>query len=203
MKLNLGCGSCIVEGWVNVDWSIGARMARVPLLSVATKWLGLFRNEWSKEIFIHNLSCPFPWSSNSIDVCYSSHTLEHLDRDDGMHFLRECHRVLKPGGILRVVVPDLNAIVSKYSEGSLIATEFLDELGVLFQKPNNRVKRLLLPFISFPHKCMYDQNSLLSCFRMAGFNARLACPFQSEISGISLIEHRDRIIEAVIVEGIK
>jgi SAM-dependent methyltransferase len=81
MKLHLGCGFDRKEGWVNVDCQ-----ARVkPDLVVD---LGVF---------------PWPWESDSIDEIYSSHVFEHLH--DALGTMRECYRVLKPGGTLEVVVP--------------------------------------------------------------------------------------------------
>jgi predicted SAM-dependent methyltransferase len=58
-----------------------------------------------------------------MDVVYHSHVLEHFDREDALGLLAECHRVLTPGGTLRVVVPDLLRIVTNYQE----AVSRLDE----------------------------------------------------------------------------
>jgi ubiquinone/menaquinone biosynthesis C-methylase UbiE len=55
---------------------------------------------------------PFP--SDIFDCVYHSHFLEHVDPDAVPTLLRECGRVLKPGGILRIVVPDLHVLVQKY-----------------------------------------------------------------------------------------
>ena len=48
------------------------------------------------------------------DACYSSHVLEHLTKEESQQLLTECHRILKPQGVIRVVVPDLEAIVREY-----------------------------------------------------------------------------------------
>lgn len=55
-----------------------------------------------------------PYPDESFDVVYHSHVLEHFPRKDGEAFLIECRRVLKPGGILRVAVPDLEQIAREY-----------------------------------------------------------------------------------------
>ena len=57
-----------------------------------------------------------PYDNDIIDVVYHSHLLEHLDRKRAPDFLRECRRVLKSGGILRVVVPDLELHIQRYYE---------------------------------------------------------------------------------------
>ena len=56
----------------------------------------------------------FPYPDGSMDVVYSSHVLEHFTRAQGLFLLREAHRVLKPGGILRIVVPNLAASCTEY-----------------------------------------------------------------------------------------
>ena len=62
----------------------------------------------------HNLAKGLPFDSNSIDVVYHSHLLEHLDKDNAKIFLLEVRRVLKLGGIQRIVVPDLEKACRDY-----------------------------------------------------------------------------------------
>ena len=47
-------------------------------------------------------------------MVYSSHFLEHIPRDQVAPFLQECWRILKPGGVLRIVVPDLENLCRIY-----------------------------------------------------------------------------------------
>jgi predicted SAM-dependent methyltransferase len=92
-NLNLGCGQRFHPDWVNLDLR--------PASAAVQPW------DLRKEL-------PFP--DASFDVVYHSHVLEHLSRADGLQLLRRCRRVLKPKGILRVVVPDLERIVRHYLE---------------------------------------------------------------------------------------
>jgi len=97
--LNLGCGNRYHAKWVNID----------------------FISE-IKDVIEHNLLNGIPFSENEFDVVYHSHVLEHFSRTDGKKFIAECYRVLKPGGIIRIAVPDLEQIVKNYLvslEGSL------------------------------------------------------------------------------------
>ena len=89
--LNLGCGSRYVPDWVNVD-----------LISTGP------------GVIPHDLRKGLPFPDDSFHVVYHSHLLEHFDRSDAPGFLRECLRVLRPGGAIRVVVPDLEQIVRSY-----------------------------------------------------------------------------------------
>jgi glycosyltransferase involved in cell wall biosynthesis/predicted SAM-dependent methyltransferase len=89
--LNLGCGSKYHNDWVNVD-----------MVSM------------NNGVIQHNLEEPLPFDENSFDVVYHSHVLEHFSRNVAFKFIRECHRVLRNGGIIRVVVPDLEQIAKHY-----------------------------------------------------------------------------------------
>jgi len=88
--LNLGCGDCYFDHWMNCDF--------LPKPCV-------------KAI---NLSKGLPFENDSFDVSYSSHILEHFDPKVGERFIAEQKRVLKVGGVIRVVVPDLELICRRY-----------------------------------------------------------------------------------------
>lgn len=98
--LNLGCGNHYHPDWTNVD-------------IIAT----------GKDVIIHDLTQGIPFPNASFDVVYHSHVLEHIPKTEAESFLKECSRVLRPQGILRVVVPDLEQIARTY----LIALEQANE----------------------------------------------------------------------------
>lgn len=202
-KINLGCGPQIVEGWVNVDYSFGAKMAKIPLFSPINRALKIFTMEWDKRIFLHDLRKPFPWPDASADMVYSSHTLEHFSREEGLNFLKESYRILKPGGIIRIVVPDLAVTVEHYVTGKTRADHFVEGLGVLYTPGRSAIKRLLAPLVEYPHKCHYDAPTLIAILNEIGFQATSMGPFQSRIDDIKAIELQDRTEYALIVEGTK
>lgn len=203
MKLNLGCGSQIVDGWTNVDYALGARLMKIPLFAAINRRVRLFEMDWDRRVFVHDLRKEFPWSNGSVDVIYSSHTLEHLSKEDGRNFLDECFRVLRPGGLIRVVVPDLKTIISAYNDGKLSADDLLIKLDTLPDRSGGFMKRLLSPYVSYPHQCMYDTQRLVEIMRERGFAAASKNPFISGIEDIKNIERADRTVDAVIVEGQK
>ena len=91
MKLNFGCGQRFSKGWVNIDFhSTHPDVKRVNLLR------------------------PLPFPDGSFDVVYSSHVLEHFPQRTTEMILREAWRILKPAGIVRVVVPDLESTCREY-----------------------------------------------------------------------------------------
>lgn len=93
MKVNLGCGNRFNRGkvWVNIDFT-------------------------SSDPFVkaHNLREGVPLPDGSADLVYCSHLLEHFSKSEAPAFLSECRRVLRKGGVLRVVVPDLEGIATAY-----------------------------------------------------------------------------------------
>lgn len=200
-RLNLGSGPRAVHGWVNVDYGLGARLSRVPL--VGRVLAGAFSSRWDRDIVIHDLTKPFPWADDSIEACYSSHTLEHLSRAEGRSFLNEIHRVLKPDGVVRIVVPDLDCIVQHYRAGEIQSVEFVEKLGVLYTSRGSGLKAALGHLVEYPHRCMYNTQDLVALLEEVGFRARAAGPFESDIPDIADIEDAGRTREAVIAEGRK
>ncbi|MGF1479791.1 MAG: methyltransferase domain-containing protein [Cyanophyceae cyanobacterium] len=89
--LNLGCGRRFHPDWTNVDFT-----------------------STSDRVIAHNLIQGIPFPDAAFDVVYHSHVLEHFSKAQAQAFLSECCRVLRPQGVLRVVVPDLEQIVRSY-----------------------------------------------------------------------------------------
>lgn len=119
--LNLGCGTKTSpkEEVLNLDWSMYLRLKRSKLASLFVpiilrgERLEKFRSI-PDNVIVCNLAKGIPFEDNSMDVVYHSHMLEHLDRDAALDFLQEVKRVLKPGGIHRIVVPDFEQICRRY-----------------------------------------------------------------------------------------
>jgi ubiquinone/menaquinone biosynthesis C-methylase UbiE len=119
--LNFGCGTRMHWGWNNLDFSPYTRLAGRPKLAALMRRTGLLselRYERLKtvdpEIVRYDLRYGIPYDDNTFDVVYNSHVLEQIDRDAVVQILKQSYRVLKPGGILRLVVPDLGTLVENY-----------------------------------------------------------------------------------------
>lgn len=89
--LNLGCGTHYHNDWINVDM-----------------------NPIDSSIIKCDLRQGIPFPDNYCDVIYSSHILEHFPRNIAQRFINECYRVLKYGGICRIVTPDLEQMTNNY-----------------------------------------------------------------------------------------
>ncbi|MGH8719569.1 MAG: class I SAM-dependent methyltransferase [Burkholderiales bacterium] len=103
----------------NIDWSVYLRLKRNPLLNKAVplfvrgERLQRFRT-LPNNLLVHDLKKGIPFADDSVEVVYHSHMLEHLDRDIAKTFLVEVRRVLKPGGIQRIAVPDFEEAAREY-----------------------------------------------------------------------------------------
>lgn len=95
LLVNVGAGDSGKEGWINVDGYPGLG---VNCLADARRRL--------------------PFEDNSVRGIFSEHFFEHIDYvDDAPTFLRECLRTLQPGGVLRIIVPDLEKYFRAYAAG--------------------------------------------------------------------------------------
>lgn len=89
--LNVGCGSKFHKDWTNVDMASN-----------------------SPYVKAYNILIKIPYPDNCFDGVYHSQVLEHIPKANAFEFMKECYRVLKPGGVLRVVCPDLENICKEY-----------------------------------------------------------------------------------------
>jgi len=114
--LNVGCGSKIAKNgnWTNIDMG----------------------TQSTEDVIKCDLLIGFPFGNGEFDVVYHSQVLEHFPKDKSAYFILECYRVLKPGGILRVVVPDLEDIARTY----------LEQLQALRTRPTERVKFAMIGY---------------------------------------------------------
>tara|TARA_Y100001958_G_scaffold141725_1_gene117352 strand:- start:419 stop:1099 length:681 start_codon:yes stop_codon:yes gene_type:complete len=203
IKLNLGDSRKVPKGWIFIDYSLASRIASIPILGWIVKHLKIFNNERPSNLFIHDLTKPLPWPDNSVDIIYSSHCIEHLNKDDGFNLLKECKRVLKPGGIIRIVVPDFRYIVDNYLEGKINSADFIEALDVLNYDGSSFIKKFYSFYFSYPHKAMYDHDTLSDIFRSIDLTPTIKRYNDSKIPDIHKVEIRHRCNNAVILEAIK
>ena len=102
--LNLGCSSRFHPDWTNIDITSS-----------------------SPYVQAYDLRQGIPFPDDAFDVVYHSHLLEHFPKQKALSFTQECHRVLRPGGIIRVAVPDLERIAQMYLQAFEKALQGEDE----------------------------------------------------------------------------
>lgn len=174
-KLQLGSFDQACEGWVNTDVTPHLLVARVPGLARLLHGAGVLDEQrWRqhqagtfRQLRWLDVSRPFRFPDASFDAVYCSHMLEHLHPDVAEHCLQEARRVLAPGGVLRLAVPDLDAMVAGYDPAD--PDQFL--WGV-FQGRGARAKR------SARHWWHYNAVSLEALLRRLGFRQVYQCEFQ-------------------------
>lgn len=175
--INFGCGQSPTPGWINYDNSPSVLLAKCGPLVQLLRLLGLI-NKANQE-FIEfcrghsigyvNAAARLPHDTASVDVIYSSHMLEHMFREDAEAFLCECHRVLRPGGVLRLAVPDLALEVRRYLEHG-DANIFLEQLQIDLAKPRGIAGRLRQAIVGGRHhRWVYDERSLSALVAKCGF----------------------------------
>jgi predicted SAM-dependent methyltransferase len=128
--LNIGTGGHDLVGWVNLDETKpGDVLARVP---------------------------PAPFRDECFDEILMSHVVEHMTLDNGRALMKECHRILKPGGAMTVIVPDGKIISLAYVAGQVDNWQ-LNDLYVYSYCQESQ------------HRWLYDRRTLTQIVAEAGF----------------------------------
>lgn len=168
VKVNLGCGLTVAPGWLNIDGSINAMVACLPTVfqKIAYRLSGARKYYSAKDYqailtgnkFIHhNLEYGIPLADECADFVYSSHLLEHLSKESGMNLIKEIFRILKIGGRMRIVVPDLEYAVRLYDKGE--KKRMLDDFFFVDHQRSYFAR----------HKYMYDFELLRELLELVGF----------------------------------
>jgi SAM-dependent methyltransferase len=110
LMVNLGSGPHGPVSWVNLDRSPTMLLRHVPRTAKAMRRIGLIGEQhlvpWDDHIVRQDLTKRLPFEDGSVDAVYSSHFFEHIYLSEAQAILRECHRILRPGGVLRLALPD-------------------------------------------------------------------------------------------------
>src|SRR3990167_6256315 len=160
MNLNVGCGPCYMDGWLNIDISPSHKT----------------------DICGDLLTLDF----NDVDCILSTHCFEHLlYYDDATKALSLFHKWLKPGGILRLAVPDLELAVKAYVSGSDLKFLYGNDFKGYYYKdtPGGRLNFFIK---AWQHQHCYDFTTLKLLLEDAGFiNIKKKQPNQSTIPGFN------------------
>jgi SAM-dependent methyltransferase len=225
-RLHLGCGMIAPASWLNVDGSWNARLQRHPRAKAALSKVGMLPRQmaelpWAGDVVIHDLREPLPWDDGQFEAVYASHLLEHLTWGDARQLLMESRRVLKPGGVCRIVVPDLEYMVGEYQaqrveahegffpQGATVSNADAFVLNMGFVSPVPRTGGIAIRtyaklFDFHHHKWMYDERSLAAQMSAAGFAQVRRCGYNdSRIPGIDEVELEIRVVpDGLACEGV-
>jgi SAM-dependent methyltransferase len=186
-KLHIGCFDRVYPGWINTDITPHIFISQFPILPLILlkvnrmssmryeqHRMGIFR-----QVKYLDVTKKFPWPDNTFSYIYTAHMLEHLYRDDALKCLSEVYRVLKPSGIFRIVVPDLDQLIQEYNQHS--PEQFLSTFFEATQRGEAKNQ----------HHWHYNESLLRKTLEQVGFCRTERCSFQkSEIPEIEKIEDR-------------
>ncbi len=120
-----------IAGFTGINLACGGKLCREP------GWINGDHDPSAKDVIKINLLRPFPFPDNTFDVIYHSQFIEHLPHEKALAFMRECYRILKPNGVLRVVTPDLQNQ----------AVEYLRNLQAILESPSDEGAKLRYDWI--------------------------------------------------------
>lgn len=176
MKLNLGCGTNIVDGWENIDASYNARLAKYPYVRQMLYKVGIlsysqYNTGWDSiidQIETYDLTKGLQYPDNCVNYIYSSHMIEHMALSDFEYLCKECERVMKPGGWLRFSTPDLSIYINKY-ESEYNAIDFIQKTGLGEETSNSLFSTIYEHYFKYNHKWLHDYKSLQNILKSYGF----------------------------------
>jgi predicted SAM-dependent methyltransferase len=200
LYVQYGCGGCAPRGWVSFDASPRLKLERlVGARTLIKSTIGLvFPENAIPGDIVKGL--PIPDSSAAAVFC--SHVLEHIPRDDVISALRNTFRVLRPGGLFRLVVPDLQLRAARYirsaAAGDPIAADAFMRSCLLGRRatPKGLMPWLSDHFGNSVHQWMYDFSALRMLLEETGFVGVRHCELgDCNDPQFALVEERNRFFD--------
>jgi predicted SAM-dependent methyltransferase len=141
-RLHVGCGEQILQGWCNLDIQ--------PLAGVD---------------LVVDVTAGFDF--RDVELIFCEHFIEHLHLDDGIRFLHDCHRALRPGGVLRVSTPNLDWVVLTHYRPTAAEEERKIEDALMLNRA----------FHGWGHRFLYNAEILGHVLRGLGFSEVARCGY--------------------------
>jgi predicted SAM-dependent methyltransferase len=177
--VHLGAGGHRLRGWINVD------IVRDGVDVLA------------------DLSASLPFRSDSVSLLHSEDLLEHLELESGKRLLAECHRVLRPGGVMRLLTPDLRALVQQvYVDRN---ARHLAWCNTHLQADGPAEALNMHLRMNGEHRFVYDEEMLTQLLQSLGFRVRRVRYNWSPVPELRYLDLRDfglnLFLEAVKARG--
>lgn len=200
VKVNVGAGLHVAEGWIHVDGNVHTLFAGAPApvlrrlhrSSNTVQWLpeGEYVRRLREYRYVHHeLEKGLPFPDDSVDFVYSSHVVEHFFHEDAERLAGEIRRVLRPGGVVRICVPDLEHAVDLYRRGEKEAA-----LEYFFQPRSAGYYR--------QHRYLYDFELMRGLLEEAGLrDVRRRAFREGMVPDLDVLDNRPE--ETLYVEAVK
>lgn len=204
-----GCGHSAPQQWVNFDVSPTLRIQKTPVLNGLLK--SRLNTVFPDNVLLGDIIKGLPVADGSCDGAYCSHTLEHLSLSDLKIALQNTYRILKPGGIFRCVLPDLEFVAREYlaalDKGDNTASLRFMGAGTLLGIENRPrgLKAFVNSFFGNSHHLwMWDYLSLSDQLAKAGFTRIRRAQYKDSQDPMFLqVEEESRFINALAIESYK
>lgn len=191
-KLQIGAQCNSINGWLNVD--------------ILPK---------DRQTAYMDATKPFPFNTNSFDFIFSEHMIEHISFKEGEFMLKECYRVLKPGGKIRISTPNLAFLIALYTAPKeQLHQEYVSESVKRYFKSDVPMLDTIVInnfFRDWGHQFIHDYKSLSHLLEKAGFKNSKLCqvgksndPVLSDLEKHGLeVSEKFNHLESIIIEAIK
>ena len=179
LYLNLGSGPRGLDSpeWVNID---GFKDTNVEYLC--------------------DFSRPLPFKDGTFDGIFCEHVFEHFTYENGRRLMTECMRILKPGGVLRIVVPDGNKVLASYFNEPKKIIEYKQvQSGYAMEAVNTWF------YQRYEHQCIYDAGYLIDSLLKAGFAEAKHASYNVSVTGQKnlVLDDPKYSWESLYVEAVK
>jgi predicted SAM-dependent methyltransferase len=162
IKLELGSGPKRgVDGWTTVD----LRQADIN----------------------YDLRQAIPLPDNSVEIIYSSHMFEHIPYRELIPFIGECKRLLKPGGVFSICVPNAGLYIKAYAEGRYFSEHDAQHAPAIVDTGSLLDQVNYMAYMGGQHTYMFDEENLINTLKKGGFEGAQLRAFDAAID----LESRD------------
>lgn len=204
LYIQYGCGFSAGEGWLNFDSSPTLRAERIPAIGgfISRHFKGN-ATRFPRSVMYGDICKGLPIAVGTARGAYASHVLEHLTLNECRRALANTYALLAPGGIFRMIVPDLHERARRYVQESADADPnaahvFLKSSALGEEdRARSPIQHLVQLMGGSKHLWMWDESSMREELRRTGFIGVRRCDFGDATDPMfARVEHPNRFLDA-------